>query len=150
MARATPKTVKPADQINKNWIAAMQSPTTQAKYKDGINRFQGNPMQLASTDTAQQKYLAQVQASVASGKRAASLLAADPAMWKANALNMGSVGLGTGAVKKAGKHLKKMQAWQGVYQQASNAAAAVADDGGINTGKWQAAVSVLRAAKGKT
>ena len=150
MARSSPKTVKPADQINKNWVAAMQSATTQNKYKDGISRFQGNPMQIAASDASQQKYLQHVQQSVANGKRAASLLAADPAMWKQNAMNIGAAGLGTGATKKSAKQLKRMQAWQPIYQQASNAAAAVADDGGINAGKWQAAVQVLKQAKGHT
>jgi len=150
MARSTPKTVKSADQINKNWIAAMQSGTTQAKYKDGINRFQGNPMALAASDQATQKYLAHIQQAVTSGKRAQSLNNADPAMWKTNALNVGATGLGTGATKKAAKQLKRMQAWQPVYQAASNAAAAVPDDGGINTGKWTAAVTVLKNAKGHT
>src|SRR5428012_1565 len=106
MARATAKTVKPADQISKNWVAAMQSATTQNKYKDGINRYQGNPMAQAATDAAQQKYLQHVQQSVANGKRSASLMNADPAMWKQNALNLGATGLGTGASKKASKHLK--------------------------------------------
>src|SRR6202022_658633 len=101
MARSSPKTVKPADQINKNWVAAMQSATTQNKYKDGISRFQGNPMQIAASDASQQKYLQHVQQSVANGKRAASLLAADPAMWKQNAMNIGAAGLGTGATKKS-------------------------------------------------
>ena len=150
MARSTPKTVKPADQINKNWVAAMQSATTQAKYKDGIARFQGNPMALAASDASTQKYLSRVQQSVTSGKRAASLNNADPALWKTNAMNIGATGLGTGATKKSAKQLKRVQAWQPIYQQASNAAAAVPDDGGLNAGKWQAAVQVLKNAKGHT
>lgn len=149
MARTKPKTVKAAADINKNWIAAMQAPTTQNKYKAGISAYQGNPMQEAASPASEAKFLAGVQNSVSSGKRAASLMSADPAMWKQNAMNVGATGLGTGATKKAAKHLKKMQGWQGVYQQASNAAAAVPDDGGINVGKWQAAVQVLIAAKGK-
>jgi hypothetical protein len=150
MARATPKVVKPADQINKNWVAAMQSATTQNKYKDSINRVTVNPMAIAASDASEQKYLAKVQASVTSGKRGASLMAADPGMWKQNAMTIGAAALGTGAVKKSAKQLKRMQAWQPVYQQASNAAAAVPDDGNTNVGKWQAAVAVLKAAKGHT
>lgn len=150
MARATAKTVKSADQINANWVAAMQSGIAQQKYKDGINRYQGNPMAVAASDASEQKYLAKVQQSVTSGKRNASLMAADPAMWKTNATTIGATGLGTGALKKKAKHLKRMQAWQPVYQQASQAAAAVPDDGGINTGKWQAAVNVMKNAKGHT
>src|ERR1700738_4822051 len=149
MARAKAKTVKPAEQISKNWVAAMQSSTAQDKYKQGISAYQGNPMAEAATDAAEQKYLRKIQESVTSGKRGAALAAADPALWKQNAMTVGAVGLGTGAVKKSRKHLKRMQAWQGVYQQASNAAAAVADDGGNNQGKWAAAVQVLKQAKGK-
>jgi hypothetical protein len=71
-------------------------------------------------------------------------------MWKTNAMNIGASGLGAGATKKKAKQLKRMQAWQPIYQQASSAAAAVADDGGVNQGKWLAAVNVLKAAKGHT
>jgi len=149
MARSSPKQVKDAAQINKNWVAAMNAPTTQTKYKDGINRYNGNPMAAAATPEAMQRYTDHVAKSVTSGKRAASLNAADPAMWKQNSLNVGAIGLGTGANKKSAKQLKVAQRWQPIYQAASNAAAAVPNDGGINAGKWQAAVQVMQQAKGK-
>jgi hypothetical protein len=150
MARSKAKTVKSADQINKNWVAAMQSPLAQAKYKAGISAYGGNPMADAASPDATARYLANVQASVSNGKRANALANADPNLWKQNALNVGATGLGTGAVKKSPKQLKAMQRWQPLYQQSSQAAAAVPNDGGMNAGKWQAAVQVLMAAKGHT
>jgi hypothetical protein len=150
MARLTPRQPKTADQITANWIAGMQGGPAQAKYKAGIAAFQGNPMALAASDQATQKYLRNVQQSVSSGKRAANLNAADPAVWKANAINIGAANLGQGAVKKRAKYNGKMQKMAGVYAQASQAAAAVADDGGMNLGKIQAAIQVMRAAAGKT
>src|ERR1700737_3502815 len=100
MARTTAKQVKPADQITANWIAGMQSGTAQAKYKQGIANFQGNPMALAATDAANAKLLRRVQESISSGKRNASLNAADVGMWKANAMGVGATNLGAGALKK--------------------------------------------------
>lgn len=149
MARTAPKQVKDAATINKNWVAAMGSSVTQNKYKDGINRYQGNPMAQAATQQSLDKYASKCQASVTSGKRAASLNAADPSLWRTNATTMGAAALGTGATKKSAKQLKRAQAWQPIYQQASNAAAAVPDDGGANLGKVGAAIAVLQAAKGK-
>jgi hypothetical protein len=149
MARTVAKQVKPADQITANWVAGMQSPNAQNKYKQGIANYQGNPMAQAASPAALDKYVRHVQESVASGKRAASLNAADPALWKTNAMTVGAPGLGAGALKKKAKHAKRMQGWQPIYQQASNAAAAVPDDGNINQGKWAAAAQAMKAAKGK-
>lgn len=150
MARLTPKQPKTADQITANWIAGMQGGAAQQKYKSGVSAFQGNPMALAASQPALDKYVRNVQASVTSGKRAASLNAADPAMWKNNAINIGANNLGSGAVKKKAKHLARMQKWAGVYAQASQAAAAVPDDGGNNLGKVAAAIQAMRSAAGKS
>jgi len=148
MARMTAKQAKTPQQIVDAWIAGMQSPNTQTKYRNGIAGFQGNPMALAATTQALTKYANACQQSVVNGKRAASLNSADPNIWKTNAMNLGAPGLGTGATKAKAKMLARMTKWAGVYAQASQAAAAVPDDGGTNVGKIQAALQVLKAAKG--
>jgi hypothetical protein len=95
------------------------------------------------------KYVRNVQASVASGKRARALNNADPGVWKTNALNIGAPGLGTGAQKAKSKMLNRMNFMAPVYNQASQAAAAIPDDGNMNLQKVAAAIQVMRSAVGK-
>lgn len=139
------KAMKTAEQINASWDAAMRDPRTQQKYKDGIARTTVNPMALAASPEAMDKYANAVQESVTSGRRAAALNNADPNQWKQNAQTVGASALATGATKSKAKHLKKMQQMAPVYAQASQAAAAAT---GV-AAKVLASINTMRQAVGK-
>lgn len=139
---------KDPQQAADNWVAAMQSPQTAAKYKQGISGYTGNPMAEAAKQLP--KYLARVTEAVSSGKMAARLNAANPATWKQNALTIGASALVSGATKAKAKVLTTFQRLKPFWDQAQAAAAAVPDDGGSNAGKWQAAVQVMMAAGGRS
>lgn len=99
------------------YMAGMADARTAAKYRKGIQGYNGNPMAQAATTEALQNYVNRVQESVNSGHRARQLLAANPAVWKQNAVTTGAARLGDGAKKAAAKMLPKLQALQGVWAQ---------------------------------
>ena len=132
----------------KNWLAAMQSPTTAANYKDGINSTTVNPMALAAANA--QGYLLGVQQAVNDGRFQAALNNASPAVWKANATGPGVQNLQTGAIKGAPKYsaftAKFGPVWDSVSAQVKT----------MPKGGWAAAVArmqvnyaALRSAAGK-
>jgi hypothetical protein len=141
--------MKTAQQAMANWIAAMGSPNTAQKYKDGINATTVNPMALAASPEAMDAYLAGVQRSIASGKRANSLNQADPAQWKANAINVGASRLASGAQKAQQKYLKKIAPFAAVWPQMRAAARALPKGGLANAqARAAAALQVLMTAAG--
>jgi hypothetical protein len=140
------KTVDP-QQMAQGWQRGMAS--AGVKYAAGIKRAAAagvNPMALAAAASA--KYLANVQAAVASGHYQQRLLAVSPAFWASQATGVGAANLASGATKGAPKYQAFAQRFAPVLTQASAAAAAVPDDGNLNIGKIQAALSVIKAAKG--
>jgi len=149
MARMTARPMKSGQQITDNWIAGMQSPTAQSKYKAAVSAVAVSPMELAASPEATAKYLRNVQESVTNGKRQANLRNADFGNWKTVTSTIGATNLGAGAVKKRAKMLSRMNRMAPIYNQASQAAATVPDDGGMNLGKVQAALAVLKASKGQ-
>lgn len=90
-----------AAQVVKNWQAAMQSGTTRQKYIDGINAYNGNPMEAAAAAVDDGRYLAGVQRGLA--KMTKKLRSASPNSWKANATGPGASNLVTGAQKGLAK-----------------------------------------------
>lgn len=142
--------MKTAEQMLQNWLDGMASPTTAKRYKDGIQGFNGNPMAIAASDQAEQLYLQRVQQAVASGKRKAKLLAADPNSWKQNAMTIGASALQTGATKGKPKQRAHYQKWAPIYQQAHDAAAAIPKAPGFANAaaRQAAALSVLMQAAG--
>jgi hypothetical protein len=141
---------KTADEIHQAWINAMKSGQTAARYRAGIERFQGNPMQLAAA--ADNLYLSQVTDAVVSGRRAAALNAVPVTRWKNNAVTTGTQRLASGADKGAEKQRAAAVKWAPIYAQASAAAGAIPKDGTTATAlqKVAAAIDVLRRAAGKT
>lgn len=121
-----------------------------AAYTEGINNTTVNPMALAATPEAMQKYQDGVARSIASGKRRDALNAANPQTWKANAVQFGAANLANGARKASPKFQAAMQKWGPIYAQASQAAAAVQGPKGMATAlaKQQAALQVLMSAAG--
>lgn len=141
--------MKTAQQAVSNWVAAMGSPTTSQKYKDGINGFNGNPMALAATPEAMDAYLNGVQRSITSGKRAKSLNDASPATWKNNAINVGAARLASGATKSQQKYAQKIAPYAAVWPQMRAAARALPKGGFANAAaRAAAALQVLMQAAG--
>ena len=140
---------KTAAQAAAKWVAAMQSPTTQQNYVNGINAVTVNPMQLAATPQAEQNYINGIQRAIQSGKRAKKLNAADPAMWKQNAVNIGAANLRSGATKGQPKYVKGVQPYEQVWAQMRQAARALPKGGAANaTARFQAALNIIMSAAG--
>lgn len=118
---------KTAEEIHQAWLTAMQSQSTKNRYKAGIEKFSGNPMQLAAD--ADQLYLRQVTAAVESGYRRNKLLAVPVSRWKNNALGTGADRLASGALKGAEKQRAAAVKFAPVYAEAAQAAAAIPKDG---------------------
>lgn len=141
--------MKTAQQALASWLKSMSSPQTQQNYKDGINAVSVNPMQLAATQEAMDAYQAGVQRSIASGKRAKSLQAADVNQWKANAVNVGATRLASGAQKAQGKYAQKIAPYAAVWPQMRAAARALPKGGLANAqARAAAALAVIMQAAG--
>lgn len=141
--------MKTAQQAVANWLKAMSSPTTQQAYKDGINATTVNPMAAAATPQAMDAYLNGVQNSVTSGRRAAALQAADPNVWKQNAVTVGATRLQSGAQKSQNKYANKIAKYAAVWPQMRAASAALPSGGLANAqAKQNAALAVLMQAAG--
>lgn len=141
---------KTAQQMAANYQAAMQSPNTQAKYKQGIEAFTGNPMELAASDQAMQFYLNRVTESVTSGKRARRLRETPRERWHRNAITVGANQLSVGAQKAKDKVDAHFAKWAPIYQQARDAARALPKGGKANAlARVSAAMDVLMAAAGR-
>jgi len=143
--------MKSAAQMSANWTKGMQNPTTVQKYKDGINGFQGNPMALAAAPDAEARYLANVQASVSSGKRQQKLNSVPAQRWKDNAVNVGANALATGAVKAKPKVDDHFQRWAPVYNQMSDVVKSMPKGGMANAmARVQAAIGIAMQAAGRS
>lgn len=142
--------VKTAAQASSAYVNGMAG--AGAKYSAGIDRVQVSPTQLAASDQAMQKYVAGVQASVSSGRRAAALGKVSLDQWKSAAKQKGAARIGTVSDLQKQRQSAAAQAWQGIWQQQSDAAAAVGGGKDIGTAmaKVQAALQIAMANKGKT
>lgn len=140
------KSVDP-NQMLKDWQSGMAS--AGPKYAAGINRTTVNPMALAAQPDAMQRYQDGCTRSVTSGKRAASLNAADVNTWKQNAVKYGASNLAQGAQKAAAKTGAAFQKLAPVLSQASAAAQALPKGGlGNAMARVNAALSVIMGAYG--
>jgi len=139
-----------AQEILKRYQDAMASAQTKARYIEGVNRYQGNPMERAASNEAEALFLTRVQDSVQSGRRRAALLAVPVQRWKGNSTGKGSERLQSGAKAASEKHGAVLQKWAGVYQDASNAAQSL-PKGGLDAGmaRCRAAAEVMMRAAGK-
>jgi hypothetical protein len=142
---------KSQDQIVNNWASAMADGRTQQKYKDGINGYNGNPMAMAATDDALQRYAASCQNSVSSGRRAAALNAANPATWKTNATTVGAQRLASGGQKGKARYMAAMQKWAPIYTNISQTVASMPKGGLANAqARANRAIEMLMQAAGKS
>jgi hypothetical protein len=145
------RSVASAAQILANWQAAAGGIGGQ-KMAAGIQRTTVNPMALAAADDKLALYAQKCQASVTSGRRKAKLLAADPNLWKTNASTFGVQNWQASFQKAKVKMQNAFNKWQPIYQQASDAAAAVPKSAGLANAaaRQQAAMKVLMDAAGTT
>src|SRR5215469_13857945 len=142
--------MKSAGQMSAAWAAAMGSATSAQKYKDGVNGYSGNPMALAASADAQQRYAANTAAAVASGRMAAKLNSVPVQTWKDNATTVGSQRFATGATKAKAKVDRHFQQWAPIYQQMSDAARSLPKGGVANAlARVQAAITIAMQAAGK-
>lgn len=141
---------KSAQQMADAWSAAMGSATTATNYKQGIANCTVNPMAMAATADAQQRYASGTADAVASGRMAAKLNAVPVQVWKDNATNVGAQRFTSGATKAKSKVQRHFQQWAPIYQQASDAAKSLPKGGMANAmARVQAAMSILMQAAGK-
>lgn len=120
---------KTPEQSVANYQSAMANPTTQGNYKKGIQAFNGNPMALAASPEAMQRYQDGITRSIASGKRVNSLMAASPTDWKNNAVTVGAPNLASGARKAAPKQLRFYQKAAPIWDRMKQASMAVGGSG---------------------
>lgn len=121
------------------------------KYTDGVNAVTESPTAKAATPEAQALYLRNIQESVSSGRRAAALQNVSLQQWKDAAVKKGANRLASGAQAALPKVQAFFQNWAPVFAQASQAAAAIPNDGSIETAlaKVRASITVMRQAAGK-
>ena len=120
--------VKTAQQANANWKAAMASPTTSAKYTQGVNAVTESPNAKAASPEAQAKYLRKVTDAVQSGRMAQKNSAVGVQKWK-DAASKGAARLSTGATNGAQNHMDAATRMQPGWQAARDAANAIPNDG---------------------
>lgn len=142
--------VKTAQQAADAWGAAMASPQTATNYKNGIAGYTGNPMAAAAAPDAQQRYVQNTAAAVASGRMASKLMAADPNAWRNNATTVGAQRLASGATKGKSKAMAAFTKLSPVWSQMQSAANSLPKGGLANAqARANAALAVLMQATGK-
>lgn len=134
-----------------NWKNGMSNPATTQKYKDGINNTTVNPMALAASPAAQQRYANATALAVSSGRMANKLNSIDVNYWKTQSVNIGANQLSVGATKGLPKYSQFAQKFAPVFAQASQAAKAIPNDGSdaAISARVLAAIHVLKQAAGK-
>jgi gamma-glutamyl:cysteine ligase YbdK (ATP-grasp superfamily) len=135
----------PSSDLADSWVAGF-TPQAAQKIKKKVQALNVNPMQLAATAEAQQKYLTSVTEAVGTpgqGRMAQALNNADVNMWKTNTSD--TTAWSNSKTKGKAKYQKKMDKMSAVYAQASAAAAAVT--GPLE--KVAASINTMRAAVGK-
>jgi hypothetical protein len=109
-----------ADQYAQRWAAGMGSAQARQKYIEGVQQFQGNPMELAAR--AAQKYLDNVTRAVQDGVYAGALRAVPKEDWVQACIVDGAPGLARGVRKGTPKARNFanafFQTWQFISQQA--------------------------------
>lgn len=142
--------VKTAQQAAEAWANAMASPQTSTNYRNGINNTTVNPMALAAAPDAQQRYVQNTAAAVASGRMAQKLNAANVADWKNNASTIGAQRLTSGAQKGKQKATAAFNRLYPIWQQMRAAADSLPKGGLANAqARANAALEVLMKGVGK-
>lgn len=139
-----------ADMAAKRYQDSMQSGATKQRYIDGINATTVNPMALAATPEAMQKYQDRIMESIRTGKRAKRLQETSVQSWKSGATDKGASRLASGAQQAANKVRAHFAKWGPIYDQAAQAAAAISGSGrDAALQKVKASMDVLMNAAGR-
>lgn len=104
------------DQVTKRYLDGMTSGATKQKYIDGIDAVTESPMEKAAL--AEDLFLARVEESVRSGKRAAKLRATPLSRWKENAKKKADR-LTSGAAAAVDKIRAHFTKWLPIYEDVS-------------------------------
>lgn len=94
------------DQIAQHWLAGVQGST--AKYKQRVEQLTENPLEAAATPEASARYINNIQASEAAGKRIAGLRRIPFSEWKRLTASKGAARLSSGATEAKGKYVAFM------------------------------------------
>lgn len=142
--------VKTAAQANANWVGAMQSPTTSAKYTQGVDAVTQSPNHAAASAEAQAKYAAKTQEAIASGRMAAANMAVSVDKWK-SATKQGAARLSSGAANAREAHMRAANKMAPGWQAARDAASSIPSDGSEASAlaKVAAAMRAMKQAAGK-
>lgn len=138
-----------AEQIVQKWQRNATSGNARQAYVDGTQSITVSPMEQAAA--ADQLFLDRVTQSVTSGRRAAKLRATPLQVYK-DGCRAKADRFSSGITAAQQKYAAAMTKWAGVYQQASQAAAAIRNDGSTASqlAKVEAAINVMKAAAGRT
>jgi hypothetical protein len=128
------------------WLSGMQGAST--AYIAGTSAPKRNPMQAAAANL--QLYLTKTQQAVSSGHMAARLNATPLQSYTDGCAKKGAPRLASGAQASLPKMQSFFTRWAPIFQQASDAAAAIPRDGTMGTAlaKVQAALQVMMQNKG--
>jgi len=123
-----------------------------ANYTQGIQNCNVNPMALAATPEAQQRYATGTANAVSSGRMAAKLNATPVTAWKNGAATKGAQNLATGARNASAKTQAAFNSLAGSWQAMRDAANAIQGPKGVQTGiaKVAAALQAQAQALGRT
>jgi hypothetical protein len=142
--------VKTPEQMAQNWVTAMGSPSTSASYKSGIQNTAVNPMQLAASQEAQDKYAAATAEAVRSGRMREKLNAVPKEYWQSQSMGVGASNLANGGKKGQAKQLAWFRRAVSIYPQMRAAARAITGTGhAAAAAKSSAALRVLMEATGR-
>jgi hypothetical protein len=130
------------------WLQQMQSPTTAQNYTNGVQGYNGNPMQAAADQQA--LYLQNVTDAVNSGRMKAALLATPVATWKTNSTTKGAGRISAGAAAAQQKVVQHFQKFGPVYAAIKQQVSQMPKGGMANSlARVQAAITALKTAAGK-
>ncbi len=127
--------------IGQKWAQQMGSASAQANYKAGVQAQTVSPTSLAATPDAEARYIAGIQNSVSSGRRAAKLQAVTLGQWQQAAMTKGAPRLGTGAAASLPKYQAAMQGYSAVYAQIQSQLAGM-PKGGLSNAVARAQVAI--------
>jgi hypothetical protein len=142
--------VKTPEQMAQNWVTAMAAPSTSAAYRAGIANTAVNPMQLAASAEAQEKYANATAEAVRSGRMRERLNAVPKEYWQSQSDKIGAMNLANGGKKGQAKQLAWFRRAVSIYPQMKAASRAITGTGfSAASARSSAALRVLMEATGR-
>lgn len=142
--------MKTPEQMAQNWASAMGSAATAQSYKQGIANCAVNPMQMAATQEAQDKYANATAEAVRSGRMRERLNSVPKEYWQSQSSGVGAQNLGNGGKKGLPKQLAWFRRAVSIYPQMKAASRAITGTGfSAASARAAAALRVLMEATGR-